>query len=1071
MKTPATAVDATAPTRPPPDDAGRLPRLTVLICTHNRADLLARALASLNTAVRPANWQVDVLVAANACSDSTHDLLENYRQEQAAAGSIPLEWFAEPTPGKSHALNSAIARLTADVVAFTDDDQRVDLNYLVNICRAVEKYPKATMFCGRLLPDWDGSEPDWVHDEGPYRIYPLPVPRYDLGPLPKHVFVDPGPLPGGGNLFMRVDTFSRVGRFSTELGPHGHDLGGGEDSAFILGALNDGEHLQYVPDILQHHYVDVERLQFSYLMRKAYQRSRAVSCIHHDGSAVPLYMWRKLTQYGLMAAIPISWPRTRFYLMRIASTLGEIRGQREASRRAQPRPATQTGLPTDTGCIWPAMGGILLLLALAALAIAVPLEILLPNLLAAGVVALALGAALAVKSLVDFSQTGPQVRGEILVHYRKYSLFALARVTAWAFVLLLAQAASGALAYGASAWLLGLSVQPWASAGCGLVAIALITGLQFCRHLLLLPASLAASSHYRMSRFYPLWHALSPRRLRILTAALGLPVVALTTLLGTALARAGESAGMLSLVAFAGTAACVYRWLQPDPWRRPVAAKRRGGPPNVLMIGCDTLRADRIGPTFTPFIDRLARNGAHFTQCYVPCSRTAPSLISLLTGTWPHTHGIRDNFVADSDTRLGVTPLPQHLREHGYLTAALSDWCGSDMSKFPFGFDYTDLPEDQWNLKFFIRQGPKDLRLFLSLFTHNAFGKRFLPEIHYLGGVPMTGELGAAGGQLLNRLAGQDKPFLLNIFFSTTHPPFGSEYPYYTCYSHPDYAGQSKFAMARLTDPWEILRRQAEPREAFDLDQIIHLYDGCVRRFDDEVARLMAHLQNCGLADDTVVVLYSDHGMEFFEHDTWGQGNSAVGDHSARIPLIVLDPRAPHGQRINDVVRSIDVAPTLLELLGLPPAAAMDGISLVPRLRDPAARLQLDAYNETGIWMADMPGMRPDHLRYPNLLEMLEVPDKATGTLAIKPEYASRIIAAKDRMLRHGRWKLVYQPLEEGELIRLYDLETDPGCRRDVAPEHPEILTDLRVRLQQIMASDPGLEACRQELPSCPCPV
>ena len=248
--------------------------LTILICTHNRVELLARVLTSLNEALRPSDWSVELLVAANACSDGTHNLLENYRERQTQTGQIRMEWFQERTPGKSYALNSAIPRLTGDVVAFVDDDHQVDLGFLINICRAVDSYPNATMFCGRILPDWDGNEPNWVHDDGPYRIYPLPVPRYDQGPIPKPILRETGPLPGGGNLFLRVDIFKRAGLFSTDLGPKGHNLGGGEDSAFILHALNSGEHLQYVPDVLQYHYVDTKRLRFSYLLRKYLFRRR-----------------------------------------------------------------------------------------------------------------------------------------------------------------------------------------------------------------------------------------------------------------------------------------------------------------------------------------------------------------------------------------------------------------------------------------------------------------------------------------------------------------------------------------------------------------------------------------------------------------------------------------------------------------------------------------------------------------------------------------------------------------------------------------------------------------------------
>src|SRR4030095_15684218 len=177
--------------------------------------------------------------------------------------------------------------------------------------------------------------------------------------------------------------------------------------------------------------------------------------------------------------------------------------------------------------------------------------------------------------------------------------------------------------------------------------------------------------------------------------------------------------------------------------------------------------------------------------------------------------------------------------------------------------------------------------------------------------------------------------------------------------------------MAQPTDPVEIIRRQGAPKEEFDLDQIIDLYDGCVAQFDDEVGRMLRHVDACGLSDNTIVVVYSEHGMEFLEHDTWGQGNSAVGDFSPRIPLVIRDPRKPAGGTIDAVVRSIDLAATLLELAGSRPAPTMDGVSLAASLTNPALCPELDAYNETGIWVTAIPGLPENHLRYPDLLELM----------------------------------------------------------------------------------------------------
>ncbi|HMM46977.1 MAG TPA: sulfatase-like hydrolase/transferase [Thiobacillaceae bacterium] len=1021
-------------------------QLTILICTHDRADLLERALASLNAATRP-KIPVRILVAANACNDDTVARMEAYQRRQDESGTLPLQLIEVPAPGKSHALNEALPLVDTELVAFVDDDHRVDENYLVAIEEAARTWPDAGLYCGRILPDWDGSEPDWVHDDGPYRIYPLPVPRFDQGDAPREITAKEGPIPGGGNLVLRRRVIEANGPFSTELGPRGHDLGGGEDSEYVLRALSRGEQCQYVPGIVQHHYVDNERLRLGYLLKKSYQRTRSTSRIHGNGR-VPLFMWRKLAEYGFHSVFSVGWSRRRFYWMRTAAALGEVRGRRESGHRGR-----GLALPPDRGTV----GVEILALLTVATGLIAWLAAgdtrwagLLP---AMGVAALGASALLA-KSLRAFSQTGPRMRQEVLTHYRRYTLFALARLTAWAFALMLFTGGAGVLLYFMLATAMAWS---W-STGVAVVAAVLgvlgAFGLQFVRALRFNPGLLVASMHYRMSRLYRLWGWMTPERVTGLqwsVAGLGGALFVAATWRLVLENRLGDLIALWATALFFTGMIAWAAWqpLARAPRQRP--SRAADAPPNILMIGSDTLRADRLGAlgyhrALTPNIDALAALGTLFTSCYVPCARTAPSLISMLTGTWPRTHGVHDNFVSDGETRLNVDALPTLLKQAGYRTAALSDWCGADMGKFSFGFDHTDLPEDQWNLKYLIRQGPKDLRLYVSLFTHNRLGRRLLPELHYLGGVPLTQPLGKRARRLVSRLAESAEPFFLNVFYSTTHPPFASEWPWYTRFADPAYAGESKFAMARLTDPFDIIRRQGAPKKEFDLDQIIDLYDGCVAEFDDEVGKMLAHLDACGLTDDTIVVVYSDHGMEFFEHDTWGQGNSAVGEASPRIPLLIRDPRLPGTGKVEQVVRSIDLAPTLLELAGQPPAASMDGVSLAGCLAADGHCPELDAFNETGIWLTNIPGLPETHLRYPDLLELIEVPNRVSGTLAIKPEYCEAIHAAKDRMVRHGKWKLVCQPLEDGYARKLFDLEQDPACRYDVSAQHPEVCAELSRR-------------------------
>jgi cellulose synthase/poly-beta-1,6-N-acetylglucosamine synthase-like glycosyltransferase len=313
------------------------PTLTVLISSHNRAGLLERTLRYLNEARRPRDWSIDVLVAANACTDATHAFLDRYVRDRsvapAAGGRLRVRWVAEPRAGKSHALNCAIPLLTSDRVAFVDDDHRVDIAYLESVCSAAMAYPDADIFCGRILPDWNGSEPPWVHDEGPYRIYPLPIPRYDLG---DHPLATPHETatPGGGNLVLRTALFDRVGDFSVAYGPVGRGLGGAEDHEWVLRAIASGARVQYVPDIVQYHFVDPTRLKLGYVMRKAYERSASAVRLAGTGNRkrlVPAYMFRKAGEYSIAVLTSSGPQQRRFQLVRLAASLGEIKGHMHAS--------------------------------------------------------------------------------------------------------------------------------------------------------------------------------------------------------------------------------------------------------------------------------------------------------------------------------------------------------------------------------------------------------------------------------------------------------------------------------------------------------------------------------------------------------------------------------------------------------------------------------------------------------------------------------------------------------------------------------------------------------------------
>ncbi len=308
-------------------------KFTVVICTYNRSSLLMRTIESLNQAARPVNCDLSLLIVANTCTDDSVIHLQRYRETYKESNNLPLEFEEEKRPGKSHALNHAIESIEDGYLCFVDDDHRVDINYFASISMAIKTYEQANIFCGRIIPDWSGREPDWVHMEGKFRIYPLPIPDFQLGNKPLLVSAKTR-LPGGGNLIVHRSIFESTGLFSTELGPKGHDLLGSEDSEFILRALSVGEVIQYIPDIIQYHYVDNNRLKLSYLVVKSFQRTRSITLATKPAKApIPRYLWRKLMNYFAGILFSFNVNKIRFYLMRFASTMGEMMGTMESTRQ------------------------------------------------------------------------------------------------------------------------------------------------------------------------------------------------------------------------------------------------------------------------------------------------------------------------------------------------------------------------------------------------------------------------------------------------------------------------------------------------------------------------------------------------------------------------------------------------------------------------------------------------------------------------------------------------------------------------------------------------------------------
>jgi len=302
--------------------------ISVIICTHNRAFLLPDVLNSLEKTEIPENIEIELVIVDNACSDNTFQTIEEY----AKNSKFKITPLKEPKKGKTFALNTAIKIAQGDLLAFVDDDHIVSPGYFKAIHSSLEYYPDFNLFCGRIAPNWDGTEPAWVHDDTSYPIRPFPIPNFNMGDRVLEVRLDKGMfIPGAGNLVIKRSVFKNVGLFSEEFGPKGHNLQGGEDLEFIKRALKHGERLMYIPEILQYHHVDKNKLTLNYLIKKAYYRSMAAYQLSDKISSgtIPRYFYRMAAAHLLKSIFCLQQSARRYYLVKLASVMGEIQGHKK----------------------------------------------------------------------------------------------------------------------------------------------------------------------------------------------------------------------------------------------------------------------------------------------------------------------------------------------------------------------------------------------------------------------------------------------------------------------------------------------------------------------------------------------------------------------------------------------------------------------------------------------------------------------------------------------------------------------------------------------------------------------
>jgi len=444
--------------------------------------------------------------------------------------------------------------------------------------------------------------------------------------------------------------------------------------------------------------------------------------------------------------------------------------------------------------------------------------------------------------------------------------------------------------------------------------------------------------------------------------------------------------------------------------------------PNLLILASDSLRPFNISyngyPRKTPNIDRLFSEGVNFLRMKTSLARTFPSWTSILTSLYPFQHGIRHMFPDFDERQKRWITLVDVLRKEGYLTGVVSDFAGDMFSRINFGFDYVKAP--YFTMKTLIKQRSLEIQYPLLGLVLSFPGRKLFPVLWEFAFNPDPYFISYEAKKFIKRSLSNKKPFFLIAFYSCTHFPYAPPYPYYQLYTKRNYRGPHKYKKESL------LEEYTAKLPAQDVEQIRALYDGGVKLFDDTVGDMLRFLEKSGLLKNTIVVIMSDHGENLYEDDYgMGHGDHLRGPYASTMTFGIWTPFEKFGgKKIWEVTRDIDIAPTLLELLGISIPSQFKGKSLLGAIRG-KEHLNLVAYEETGLWYSrKMPALQGGvRIIYPEVTELLEI-EGQTHEIVLKKKYRCLVINSKHRAITTNHFKYIYMPGPNKIKEELYQLAT-----------------------------------------------
>ncbi|MCK4749323.1 MAG: sulfatase [Bacteroidales bacterium] len=402
---------------------------------------------------------------------------------------------------------------------------------------------------------------------------------------------------------------------------------------------------------------------------------------------------------------------------------------------------------------------------------------------------------------------------------------------------------------------------------------------------------------------------------------------------------------------------------------------------NILFIAVDDLKPvlGCYGDTLvhSPNIDAIAGEGMTFTRNYCQQAVCAPSRVSLMTSRYPD-----QTRVWDLETRMrnmdpGIVSLPQYLRQYGYRTAATGKIFDSRSVDEQRDSPSWSIPWGKpWDIRYYSPVTGKPSYFYASTKAKDTIAllqaeavqlgvdqqtyvrERYFPPFESAK-VPVDayvdGAIAKVGIELMEQLAASGDPFFLGIGFNRPHLPFNAPTQFWDLYNREDFS-LAPFRQQATGSPSIAYHTSGELRSYTGIPatgevpdgtqlELIHGYYAAISWIDHLVGQVMERLNELGLADNTIIVLWGDHGWHLGEKRHWSK--STLWEESTRAPLMIMAPGFKSG-RCSTPVSFLDIYPTLVELAGLEANPDLEGISLVPMMKNTNAERERPALTTHG---------------------------------------------------------------------------------------------------------------------------